>query len=443
MAYLLDEDQKDQPQVQNQANQQPLLGGGGGGFLGSGPSAGTGGGSAQAPKQGGAQQQGSGRQGGLFQGFYDARDKNFGTNLQQQGSTLVGNEKKKFDAAADPLRKADYKAVSLSSQDVGNALGYNADGPQGWSGYSGSGYIPDPSDATAPPATNFDTLKNALTQDYKGPMSVDYKAGDDFYNAEKLGNRDQYLDVLSQKAQDGGAQYGLGSGNRRLDMALGDADQSIVNALGSNAKTSGDFKNAASTESDALAAKAQGFKDAAAQARDANRGTVQSFGKDLLSGLQAKADSLNAAEKARRAEWLHNKKLSHTDDFGNETPGGAHESGDYSKYAASSYTMNGDATAGNVMTAQDDSAFNQLASLLGEDPLAKQDKKQYQQGRVDFAPPPLTPEQMTPQQRQQTIANMEWRAHHPEEAARMDQSAKDNGKQPLSDEEWSHILGLS
>jgi hypothetical protein len=289
------------------------------------------------PQQTPQQKQGTGGFTNL-QRFLDAgagRDQ----NISKVGGDLLKTETSTFDAAKEPLESATFTPTTFTDEQIGGILG--------------SGGVNKPSKSSDPimgapaPAGGFDALKGALTQDYTGPMSVDYDptkgtSKDNLLGLDALAGTNTTGAELAKRLS-GGASYGAGS--RRFDNAMFGADVASQKAIGTNKEQGGKFLKGVGEKSKELANKAKGFKDAAAQARNATRGQLEGFADRIVGGVDSRVKTASDAEQWRRM--------------------GAPQTSAPAGYMWDVYEGGGTPTRQNMVTADESGALQKLGKLIG------------------------------------------------------------------------------
>ncbi len=269
MAYVLPQlDEEEEQLQQEQSATMPRLGG-------AAPSIGgaSGGGSVpqqQTPKAQNAQSKGSG-----FTNLQNWLDAGQGRhqNIASTGQNLLGQEKTAFGAAAKPLQDASFTAETLGGDIVNNAI----------SGDAGAKT----------------KIKGMLSQDYSGPMSVDYDASSrkNLWDVGSLSDAKTAGSVLAKPAIDAG-QYGAGM--RRLDSVLFGADAASRGAMDAQGKGLTDFTKQVGSDTKQLEDKALGFKDEAAKAREGTRTELTNRHKELSDRLDSRVADAQAKEAKDR-----------------------------------------------------------------------------------------------------------------------------------------------
>jgi len=227
-----------------------------------------------APVQTPQQKQGSGGFTNLSN-WLDAgkgRDKQISTT----GSGLLSTERKTFDTAATPLRDATFTADTTDDAGISNLLNTET-------GYNNN-------QANSAPAMQ--RLQNMVTQDYTGPMNVDWDP------SKRAGLRS--LDNLSATSTTGtelvgDAQYTAGS--KRLDNSLFGADSASQDAIGANKKNTGDFLVAATGEVKTLGDKTTGFQTSAKDARELASGQLGREADRIYADITTRVDHANAVDQ--------------------------------------------------------------------------------------------------------------------------------------------------
>jgi hypothetical protein len=248
MAQLLPTDDEEEKQQQQQV---PFTGA---------PAASTFGGS--APQQQ-AQPKGTGFVN--FDRWVGANQGQIGTNIQNAGAKLLGEEKDAFGKAADPLKMAEFNAQKLSENDVAQKV------------QSGQ----------------WDALSGALQQKYEGPRELNYdpKKRDGVKGLMNLSSADTASEVVAANAIKQG-QYG--GGLRRLDTALFGGSDEGRNAIGGVKTGAEAFSKDVSTEANGLFDKIQGFDKAAEEGRETSAKSMQAFADNKIKTLSDKAKAINA-----------------------------------------------------------------------------------------------------------------------------------------------------
>ncbi len=268
-------------------------------------------------------------------------------SIADKGTSLLGAEKSVFDKAAQPLRDASFTALTPDSGTLEKLVGTaSREGNTVTPSVSGVG-----SGAGGAP-TAMDQLGNFISQDYHGPMSVDY-------NPNATGNL-RSVDALSATDTAGtemakGTPYS--SGANRLDQSLFGADAESQGAIAGNKSGGTAFLDSAETEANALAGKAHGFKVEAEKARDTARGGMEALDASIRGGVSKRLAEVQAREAKRAGQVQENsswneKDREHTAYKGTYKPGEA-------------------ASEGNVVTADEAGWMGTLGKLLGKEGIAK------------------------------------------------------------------------
>lgn len=368
MAFLSKQPGEDDENAPQQQAATPTLGGGasaspmtGGGGGASSPAPTMGGGASAAPQK--SAMQGTGSNFTNLSSFLTPTVAKQNTEkVQTMGAQLGAAEKQTFNKAADPLRNASFNAVQGNTRELVNNLvpqsapvDPNAGVPPGGYKDPNTGQIWGPKDpktgartavgqgqsgsldrkqqlgtgtATGPttrnrkeatPATpapqnaSLTELQSMLTQDYNGPMSVDYDANNK--NAQQwsqLGNADTAINAMAPgnfTENLPSPQYG--QGNRWLDEALIKGDVGTIGAIGESKKASEAFGTKAGEEAKALGEKATGFKAQAADEREKRKGELKTYGDEMLGGIDSRATAANNENSynmttgdASNAQWI-------------------------------------------------------------------------------------------------------------------------------------------
>ena len=398
MAYLSQQPDDDEQQKQQGAPQ--TLGGGssaspmtGGGM--SAPAAQPSGGASAAPQK--SAMQGTGSNFVNLSSFLTPTVAKQNTEKVQAANTTMGAaEKQTFDKAADPLRNASFNAVQGDTRQLVNDLvpDQNADVPEGGYKDPNTGQIwsakdpktgartevkPQPKAAPQQPAqagASLSQLQSMLTQDYTGPMSVNYDANNK--NAQQwsqLGNADTAINALAPEnftENLPSAQYG--QGNRWLDEALIKGDGGTMGAIGESKQAAGRFAEQAAGESKKLAGKAEWLKEEAAAEREKRKGELSAYGDEMLGGIDARVAARNQQEADDYASGVVRDPET---GLVVDVPNGQKKAG----WQAGSGGVGQGATKGNSATTTERGRLGSIASLLGMDGYSVADEGQYQSGR--------------------------------------------------------------
>lgn len=327
---------------------------------------------------------------------------NTGGQLQQQ-------ERDTFNKAADPLRQASFSAVQGNARELVDKIvpqapaqpanaaahiaGSKVEGGRVWvpmPGFPGQFREYDPKrDGVSQAQTaasqqqqsvaknSLSQLQSMLSQDYTGPMSVNYDANN--ANAQRLGqlgNVDTTLNALSP----GSFTENLPNqqGNNWLDRALLQSDAGTMAEIGRVKSGAEAFRKNAAAETEALANKAHGLKNEAKAARDKARGELETYGKEILGGIDARAKAANDQESA---DYKNNVlrdpttgKVIRTSEL---RPGQKQTN----NWEAGSGAVGQGANRGNISNETERGRLGQIASLLGMDSYNVAPAGQYTSGR--------------------------------------------------------------
>jgi hypothetical protein len=194
--------------------------------------------------------------------------------VQNLGGQLQTQVKDNYNKASQPLRDANWKA---EDGDVNRLVD----------------------------AGNYEQIGKMLTQDYAGPGGVEYDVTNDeaAKKAALLGNANTALNALSPGNYSNNLPAPTyGQGNQWLDQSLISGDRGTVGAIGGVKSGLEAFGKEAGADMDKLAAKAQGFKDNAAAAREKTSG-------DLKNRYDAETHSLDAIVDERRKQEETDKRM--------------------------------------------------------------------------------------------------------------------------------------
>ena len=393
MAYLSQQPDDDEQQKQQGAPQtlgggssaSPMMGGGA-----SKPASQPSGGASAAPQK--SAMQGTGSNFVNLSSFLTPTVAKQNTEKVQAANTTMGAaEKQTFDKAADPLRNASFNAVQGDTRQLVDSL-VPASGPvaaragvAAQTRGEGTGSAPSikrksatPSPVAAPEQQNapLSQLQSMLTQDYSGPMSVDYDASNK--NAQQwsqLGNADTAINALNPEnftENLPGAQYG--QGNRWLDEALIKGDGGTMGAISESKQAAGRFAEQAAGESKKLAGKAEMLKEEAAAERERRKGELSTYGDEMLGGIDARVAARNQQEADDYASGVVRDPET---GLVVDVPNGQKKAG----WQAGSGGVGQGATKGNSATTTERGRLGSIASLLGMDGYSVADEGQYQSGR--------------------------------------------------------------
>ncbi len=345
--------------------------------------------------------------------------------VQSLGSELQTNERDTFNKAADPLRKASFSTLAGSARDLvdrivpqeapkptGDAFGKNAaatnnpaahiqgsfvdNSARTWvpmpgfagqfreydpkrDGKTGGGSMPDPEDTKPPAPTqqqadatakagNLSQLQAMLTQDYTGPMSVDYNPSAGMQRLDQLGSADTALNALSPGSFTENLPKNMGT--NWLDRSMIQSDAGTMSEIGKVKSAADAFRKESGDESAALAAKAKGFKDAAAAARDKTRGDLESYGKEILGGIDKRVKDAQAKELADQQGKV----------LRDPTTGDVVGPG-YGQRMTDNWEAGTGASRGNISTGTERGRLSELSKLLGMPDYSVAPAGEYKSGR--------------------------------------------------------------
>lgn len=261
--------------------------------------------------------------------------------VSSTGTNLLGAEQVKFDEAAKPLQAATFTPTTMEDAEVASLIG------------AGSGANAPARGTAPPPSDDWQTkLSGLLEQDYTGPTSVDYDwttgdSRDNLLGVDALSATDTTGAELAKRQ--GAGVDGYTAGERRLDASMFGADAESQAAIAGNKAGGSKFMDSSTKTAGELAAKAQGFKDAAAGARTKTHDQLRSIADSTTATIRARAD----AENARLADLM-----------AAGAPTGK-KNADWVGARA------GDANVGNMMNDTEASAFDKLRALIGGDQPAR------------------------------------------------------------------------
>jgi len=322
VAYFINDDEEDKKQEQSttlapgavSSGATPVPASGGGGSL------------TPAPQN---QQTAQQKQGTGFTNLSSWLDAGKGRDklVSDTGGGLLSTEKSTFDTAVKPLQDATFQTQSVDDKEL-------------------TGLLSAPGDEWK------SKLGGLLSQDYTGPMSVDYDPGkgksfDNLKGLDALSSTDTTGAELAKRTAPTPI---YNAGSRRLDNTLFGADSASQTAIGSNKTGATDFLTGAEKTSGELAKKAQGFKEQAASARDATRGQLKTASDNILSNLDRQVQAFNFGEDQKA--------------MGKPTESaGVDEFGRPMKWT--DYQAGNRATRENMISEQDASALSRLGELIG------------------------------------------------------------------------------